>query len=246
MSNRTTARTRRRLWQLGGALALAAVVVVAIVLAGGSGGGGGTPARKPGEQLPGQFEANARFRHIHQDGLTLGDPKAPLTLVEYADLQCPFCRQYTSDVFPRMVAEYVLPGKLKMVFRPVAIIDADSVPAAQMAAAAARQNRLWPFIDVFYANQGEERTGYITDAFLGRIGRAVKGLDVQRALGARSLAAVRQQLSEAQAAFQSSGAPGTPGFQLGRTGGPLRLLDPNDSASADAMAARIDQALQGD
>jgi protein-disulfide isomerase len=214
------------------------------VLAAG-GGGGGTPARKPGEQLPGQFEANARFQHIQQHGAVLGDPHAPLTLVEYADLQCPFCRQYTTDVMPRIVAKYVLPRRLKMVFRPVAILGADSVPAAQLAAAAGRQNRLWPFVEIFYANQGEEGSGYVTDAFLSRIGRAVKGLDVQRALRDRELASVQQQLSGAQTAFQGSGATGTPSFQLGRTGGPLTLLGADDHSSADAMAARIDQALRG-
>jgi protein-disulfide isomerase len=239
-------RQRRRLWQLGGALALAAVVVAAIALAAGSKDGGGPPPRKPGEQLPGQFEANARFKHIEQHGFALGNPNATVTLVEFADLRCPYCRQYTTDVMPRLVAQYVVPGKLKMVFHPVAILGPDSVPAARMAAAAARQDRLWPFIDIFYANQRDETTTYVTDAFLGSIGRAVKGLDVQAALADRELPAVNRALTAAQTAFQASGATGTPTLLLSTTGGDPQLIDGADALSADAMAARIDQALKGD
>jgi len=240
------ARQRQRLWILGGVLALAAVVVVIIALAAG-GGGSNTdkPKLRVGESLPGQVEANARFAGIPQRGIELGDPKAPLTLVEFADLQCPFCRQYTQDVMPALVADYVRSGKIKMVFKSVAIIDQDSHLANEMAVAAGLQNKLWQYIDIFYANQGEEHSGYITDTFLERIGKAVRGLDVNRALADRKLPKIQTQLQQAQAEMQLNGIQGTPSFLLGPTNGrKTALLGNGEAPTVELMSQRIDEALQ--
>jgi len=217
------ARTRRRLWQLGAVLGVAVVVVVAIVLVAG-GGGSGKPKLKAGENVPGQREVNARFAGIPQNGIDLGDPKAPVTLIEFADLQCPFCKEYTLSIFPDLVADYVKTGKLRMEFRNVAFIGTDSVRAAQMAAAAGLQNKLWPYIDLFYLNQGEENSGYVTDGFLTKIGGGVTGLNVAKAMNDRGVASVQKQLNDATSEWTANGFQGTPSFLLGRTGHTLKPL----------------------
>ena len=216
------ARTRRRLWQLGGAVAVAVVVVVAIVLA--TSGGSGTPKLRAGEKVPGQKATAALLAGIPQKGIVLGDPKAPVTMVEFADLQCPFCRDYTTTVMPSLIASYVRTGKVKMEFRNVSFIGTDSLRAAQMAAAAGTQNRLWPYIDLFYANQQTENSGYVTDAFLRKIGGGVAGLDVSRAMSDRGTASVQRELTDAQTLWQDNGFTGTPSFLLGRTGSALHVL----------------------
>ena len=236
------ARQRQRLWILGGVVALAVVVVAIVAIAAGGGGDSSTPTKKAGESLPGQFEANARFAGIPQSGITLGDPRAPVTMVEFADLQGPYCRQYTTNVMPALVADYVRAGKIKMVFRNVSILGTDSTTAAQMAAAAGMQNKLWPFIDIFYANQGEENTGYVTDEFLTRIARAVRGLDVQRALGDRDAASIQRELTEAQTEMTINGFQGTPAFLVGPTGGRLEVVQFN-SFTVDPFRRAIDAAL---
>jgi protein-disulfide isomerase len=236
------ARQRQRLWILGGVLVLAAVVVVIVAVAAG-GGSSDKPKLKAGETLPGQVESNARFAGIPQKGITLGDPRAPVTMVEFADLQCPFCRQYTESVMPTLVADYVRSGKVKMVFRNVTIIDQDSHLAAEMAAAAGLQNKLWQYIDIFYANQGEEHSGYITDAFMKRIGRAVRGLDVTRAMADRKLPKIQSQLQQAQAEMQLNGFQGTPAFLVGPTGGRLEAVQFN-SFTPGPFKQAIDAALQ--
>ncbi|MGN6190138.1 MAG: DsbA family protein [Conexibacter sp.] len=237
------AQQRQRLWILGGVLALAAIVVAIVAIASGGGGSStATKAAKSGE-LPGQVESNARFAGIPQQGITLGNPRAPVTMVEFADLQCPFCRQYTETVMPTLVAQYVRSGKVKMVFRNVTIIDQDSHLAAEMAAAAGLQNKLWQYIDIFYANQGEEHSGYITDAFLQKIGRAVTGLNVSRAMIDRKLPKIQTQLTEAQTQMQLNGFQGTPSFLVGPTGGRLQAVQ-FSSFTPGPFRKAIDAALQ--
>ena len=138
-----------------------------------------------------------------------------MTLVEFADLQCPFCKQYSTDVMPALVADYVKSGKLKMVFRNVAFIGTDSARAAQMAAAAGRQNKLWEYIDIFYVNQGAENSGYVTDEFLRDVGDGVEGLDVDKAMDDRGVASVQDELNKAQTEWQANGFTGTPSFLVG-------------------------------
>jgi protein-disulfide isomerase len=238
------ARQRQRLWILGGVLALAAVIVVVIAIA-ASGGGNDTPAKKTGEVLPGQIETNARFAAIPQRGIAVGNPNAPLTLVEFADLQCPFCREYSVNVMPELVRKYVKTGKLRMEFRNVAFIGDDSLRAAQMAGAAALQNKLWQFVELFYLNQGEENSGYVTDDFLTRLGSAVRGLNVPRALADRSEASVQRALTEAQTEWQIAGFNGTPSFLLGPTGGKLTSpLEQNQAPTVTLLSQQIDAALQ--
>ncbi len=133
----------------------------------------------------GKTQTAQLLKGIPQSGTTLGSPKAPVTLTEFADLQCPFCKQYTLQTFPTIVAKYVRSGKVKMVFRNYAFISGDSLIAARAAEAAGKQNKLWNFIDVFYNNQGEEKTGYVTDPFLTKIANGA-GVDASKMLTDRT------------------------------------------------------------
>jgi protein-disulfide isomerase len=238
------ARRRQRVWILGGTLALAAAIAVVIALV-ASGGDSGTPAKRKGEVVPGQRDTTALFAGIPQNGITLGDPRAPVTFVEFADLQCPFCREYTTQSLSTLVTQYVRTGKVKMVFRNVSFIGTDSTRAAQMAGAASLQNKLWQFVDLFYANQQEENSGYVTDAFLRKIGSGVKGLSVERAMNDRGLPAVQRLMDEAQTEWQVNGFTGTPSFLVGPTGGRLtavnvKSLGPSTFQSAiDKVLARV-------
>jgi len=234
------ARQRQRLWVIGGAAALAVVIVVAIAIA--SGGGSSTPKKRAGEAIPGQIESNALFAGIPQNGVVLGNPRAPVTLVEFADLQCPYCREYTEQSLATLVNTYVRPGKVKMIFRNVAFIGPDSTKAAQMAAAVSMQNQLWTFIDLFYTNQQEENSGYVTDDFLRRIGSAVRGLNVNRAMSDRSLPQIQRLLDEAQTQWTTNGFSGTPSFLLGPTGGRLEALSVG-SLGPDSFTVPIDRLL---
>lgn len=200
-----------------GAVALAAIVVVVVLVVvsqGGSSDDGG-PA-KPG-----------LFTGIPQQGLALGKPDAPVTLVEYADLQCPFCAQYDRDVLPTLVKRYVRPGKLRLELRPLAFIGPDSVRMARVVEAAAEQDRAWPLVDLIYHNQGRENSGYATDAYMRKLMARVPGLDGDGALSEAGSRAVTARLRSAQASAGRAGIDSTPSFLVGRTGGRLATLRPS-------------------
>src|SRR4051812_16106737 len=114
-----------RLRRLLPVLAAATVVVSAAVALGHHGG----PAARAAD--------SALFAGIAADGEALGSADAPVTLEEYADLQCPFCREFTATVLPTVVRDYVRTGKVRIVFRNLAFIGPDSLKAARVAAAAA-------------------------------------------------------------------------------------------------------------
>ena len=154
----------------------------------------------------------------------LGSPKAPVTLVEYADLQCPYCAQWARDTMPSLVEDYVETGKLRIVFRGLAFIGPDSDKALRTALAAGRDDHLWDVVHGLYLNQGHENAGWVTDELVGEIA-AGAGLDAacapRRALG--RLGRVADQAAPPQAA-QAAGVHGTPAFQVGPTGGRLELV----------------------
>src|SRR3954471_14332916 len=130
-----SARRKRRLIQLGAAVAAAAVLVVAAILISGgkddkSSGGGGSSAAGG---LSGSAETQAMLASLPQKGNTLGQANAPVTIYEFADLQCPFCKQFATENLPQLVRDYVANGKAKLVYQDMAFIGPDSEVAAAAA-----------------------------------------------------------------------------------------------------------------
>jgi protein-disulfide isomerase len=238
------ARRSRRLRLLGAVLvAAAAVLIVAIVASGGGGGG----ASKSGKVVDAS-QVTARFKGIPQNGLVLGNPKAPVTFVEFADLKCPICREYTLSAFPALVSRYVRTGKVRMELQLQHFVgdqNGDSERAARMALAAAQQNKLWNFADLFYYNQQDETTTYANDVFLRRLAAAVPGLNVNKAFAARNQPVIGQELDQASSEFNTAGFSGTPSFALGKTGGTLSVLNPNSFTDVSQFSGPIDKLLGG-
>jgi protein-disulfide isomerase len=229
-------RRKRRLW-LVGASAVAAAVLVGIAIGVSHSGSGPSASGLATDSR----ETNALLDGIPQQGLSLGDPKAPLTMIEFADLQCPFCRQYTTKVFPALVQRYVRTGKLRMEFRGLHFIGPDSIVAARAAGAAAGQNRLWQFVDLFYKNQQDENSGYVRSKFIRQLGSAV-GLDAARFAQDSTSAGVQKLLTDAVGQASSFGINSTPSFMLGSVGQqPQRLK--YSSLTPGAFEEKIDAAL---
>ena len=145
---------------IGGAALLAALMVAASVLGSRGDSNAPAPAANAAGEVAEAAETEALLRGIPQDGIALGSPNAPVTLVEYADLQCPYCAIWAREAFPAIVDEYVRPGHVRLVFRGLAFIGPESDTALRTALAAGAQGRLWNVVHLLYGNQGAENAGW--------------------------------------------------------------------------------------
>jgi protein-disulfide isomerase len=228
--DREQARRTRRIRQLvGAALAAAALVVVSVAVSSGSSRHANAA---DGGQLVGAAASMDLFAGIPQHGTLLGRASAPIRLVEFADLQCPYCDEYAVGTLPTLVSDYVRSGRLQMQFENLSFIGPDSVKAGRVAAATEQQNRLWNFVDLLYLNQGEENTGYVTTGYLRGLLAAVPGINVTAALSASRTPAADQALNLANLAASKDGVNATPTFLIGRTGGPLHVFQPTSLTAA--------------
>ncbi|MGZ4402808.1 MAG: DsbA family protein [Gaiellaceae bacterium] len=240
---RATDRTARRRRQL--LLSVGAAVVIAGVAIGVSQLRGSGSSKFAGT-LKGKAAVLARFKGIPQQGLALGNPKAPVTVEYYADPQCPICRDFSVQALPTVVQRYVRPGKVRFIFRGQDFIGSDSERMLRLALAAARQNHLWQVIELGYFNQGGENSGWASEPLLRAIAAAVPGLKPNQVLSERQSSWVTSQITKSGAAFNATpldaqGQHHTPFFMMGRTGSSLQAVDFSDLTTFES---NLDNLLQ--
>src|SRR5690349_15298916 len=133
--SRAAARRRRRyqLVALVVALGLCGAVLAAVLTS------GSTSELRPGRPVPGAARALALLRGIPQSEVTLGDPRAPVTLVEFADLQCPTCASFAEGALPQIIRRYVRSGQVRVTLSALDTIGHDSERAARVAYALGEQ-----------------------------------------------------------------------------------------------------------
>jgi protein-disulfide isomerase len=222
------ASQRKRLIQLGGVAAVVVVIIVIILVATGSGGSKTAPAPKSPAANAAQAEVVKLLQGIPQSATVLGNPSAPVKLVYYGDLECPFCKQFTLTALPSIVAKQVRTGKAKIEYRSMqtATREREIFQTQQVAAlAAGKQNRAWYFIELFYHEQGEEDSGYVTESYLQGLAAQIPGLNLSQWSEDRNNPAFANQvISDAQTANQL-GFTGTPSFVVEKAGAPPQKLE---------------------
>ena len=164
-------------------------------------------------------------------------------MLQFEDLQCPICKRYTDDAFPAVVNEYVRTGRIKIDFRGLAFLGPDSLKALKIAMAAGLQNKLWQVVGLFYANQGAENSGWVTDSLIDQILAEVPGLDAAKVKVDAKSAKVANQIAAVQAEATKLGVQGTPWFYLAVGFNPPVNFQPS-SLTPSAFRTPIDQALK--
>jgi len=220
--------TRVRRLALVAAVAVTAVVIAAVV----SSSGGSSPAPAT-PAASGSAPTNALFAGLPEKDGVLGDPSAPVTVTEFVDLQCPICAETSRSTLPRLIQDQVRTGKVKLDARALQFIGPDSVRAAQVAAGAREQGKLWPFLAAFYAAQGQENSGYATDDFLRSVAQSA-GVDADRALAYAQTDAAADQLNQANSEAQTRGIDSTPTFVVTGEDGKAHVVVGHDDASLTA------------
>ncbi len=225
---------------------VASVVVVggvaaglAITLSGGSSPGAPIPAvGSLRNALPGAAEVARLFRRIPQHGNVLGRRDARATMVEYIDLQCPYCQQFETQVIPSLIGRYVRNGKLRVVARPIAFIGPDSARGRAAAIAAGHQNRMFNLMELLYVNQGTENTGWLSDGMVQAAAASIPGLDVKQVITDAKTSAVQAAAHRYDVESDTDRVTETPTFFVGSTGHNLTMLSRADEASLAAAIAK--------
>jgi protein-disulfide isomerase len=221
MNPRASNRPSGRMVVLAFAIAIAAAGALVAVALIGRGDSGEPATETPVVDLSG----------IPQEGRTLGPATAEVTLIEWADPQCPACRVYTEEFFPTVVDEYVRPGRVNTEFRGFPFIGDDSVKAYRFLLAAGEQNRLWDLQEALYRHQGGENDGWVSDDLIRELAGEIDGLDVDQLFVDAESEEVVAEADGAGAVAQAAGIQGTPTLQIAI----------GDEAPYDIQVANVEQ-----
>ena len=235
-----SADKRQNLVKIIGIAAFLVVVGVIVAVVAISSGGGS-------EDNKGSADIDKLLAGIPQNGTVLGKPDSKVTLYEFGDLQCPVCDDYSKNATPDIINDIVRPGKAKWNFKQWAILGPDSVLAAKAALAAAEQDRYWQYIENFYANQGIENSGYVTDDFLTDIANKAGVPDIDKWNTDRESEAVAKQVEDTdQQASVDLGFSGTPSFAIQVGNGEITPVQTTSSSTAaKELADAISKAQSG-
>jgi len=186
---RTSNGRAQRAWMVAAAVVAAAVVIVVVILVTGSGSGAGV-SHVPTTKRQAQSVASQvalLLAGIPQSGTRLGSARAPVTMTYYGDLECPYCAAFTvQGGFSQLVAADVRTGRVKVVYRSLCTATCNDSGSGlfvtqQVAAyAAGEQHRFWQYAELFYREQGQEGSGYVTQSYLTGLARQVPGLKLAR------------------------------------------------------------------
>jgi protein-disulfide isomerase len=202
-------RRRERLIKFGSAAIFLAIVAVAILIVVSE-----TQTEGGDTDLEGIAEVEEDLQGIPQRGLVLGDPGAAVTLVEYGDLQCPACKVYAEEIVPETIESKVRSGEAKLEFRNYTIIGEEATPAGAAAIAAGKQGHGWNFVELFYRNQGFERSGYVTDSFLTSIAKGAGVPNIDQWNRDRKSQRILSEVSRTTDEAKRLGLDGTPSFAI--------------------------------
>jgi protein-disulfide isomerase len=232
----------------------AGAVVVAIVVAAGlavvfTGGSSSSVKNVPAVgsltgALPGAADVEALFKGVPQNGTTLGSPKAPVTMTEYIDLQCPYCQEFETQLFPDIVRSYVRSGKLRVTMRPWAFIGPDSRRGQSAVLAAAGRNKSFNLAEVLYDNQGTENTGWLDQAMVANAAASIPGLHVRTLLADLGSAQVKAQAQRVDVAATTDNIDQTPTIFVGKTGTHGREVQLASPTDKQALVHAIESALR--
>jgi protein-disulfide isomerase len=167
------------------------------------------------------------------DGTTLGNADAPITIYEYSDFQCPYCRVAAAEIVPRLDTDYLATGKAKLIFKIMSFIGQESRWAAEAALCARDQGKFWEYHNKLFEEQIGENKGTFKVENLKRFAQEI-GLnegDFNTCLDEGKHTA---EIADVGSEAQRRGINSTPSFVVGQT-----QVDNNFDAISEAIEAAL-------
>ena len=160
----------------------------------------------------------------------LGDINAPLTLVEFGDYQCTFCKKFFDETEKSILMNYVETGKVKVLFKDFIVVNEDSVNAASAAHCANDQKMFWQYHSTLYNNWDGEGTGWASSEQLHQFASTL-GLDMNEFSECMSQSKWKDMVLSSHADGRTLGVDATPTFFI---------IDENNEALKIIGAQRYD------
>jgi protein-disulfide isomerase len=241
----------------GAAVALSgAGVVYGTSLLDASGGGGDAPVsiRTPDRTVTMRLGDQSVSADLSGNPVA-GPTDAPVTIFYWSDFQCPFCHRFETETLPKLVENYVAPGRVRLAFFQFPYIGDDSHTAARMSKCVLRQvadetpEAYWNWHRTVFENQGKERSGWASRENLLDLTRSVRGVDaaaVETCLS-RDGEAVARSVRADRRLGERFGVRGTPGFLFynPESGGKGRITGAQPYERFETAIRRVREAEPG-
>ncbi len=177
---------------------------------------------------------------------TMGDPDAPVKLDVWEDFQCPACKNFSANVEPLLIQNYVATGKLYFVFHHYPFIDdrsptKESDQAANASMCAGEQGRFWDYKTILFANWDGENLGAFADRKLVAFAESL-GLDTDKFKSCFNSNAYKSQIDKDFSSGIDAGVQSTPSIFVDG----VFVVNPNGEnlvPTYDDIAAAIEAVL---
>jgi protein-disulfide isomerase len=144
----------------------------------------------------------------------MGDPNAPVKIIEYSDFQCPYCARFTKETEQALIDAYIATGKVYFEYHSFgAFIGQESVRAAEAAYCAGDQGKFWEMHDTLFANQKGENQGDFADKYLNAFAKSLS-LDMNAFNDCFNSGKYANQVSKDGTQAAQAGVQATPSFVI--------------------------------
>ncbi|MFT4147836.1 MAG: thioredoxin domain-containing protein [Micrococcaceae bacterium] len=181
-------------------------------------------------------EVQKLTRNIEDDPQAVGKTHAPVTMIEYSDLRCPYCAQLYTTSETKILSEFVDTGKLRIEMRNYPILGDESVLAAHAAVAAGKQGKYFQFVNKIYQNAPSQGHLELDDKTLINFASAVGVPNIEKFTSDMKSKSVADEVQKDIDEGQKLGVQGTPTVFING----VKV----DSPSYDSIAQAINQQLE--
>jgi len=142
----------------------------------------------------------------------LGDASSPVTIVEFGDYQCPFCKRWNENTKPAIEKNLIETGKASLIYVDFPIIGPDSMTIHVGSYCAAEQGLYWEYHNFVYANQGHENDGWARSKNLKLLVSGIDGLNTDSFNECLDSKKYEQRINDNKKIASDAGARSTPTF----------------------------------